>query len=122
MRERERKRGNQASLFDPRSSIGWEFVEPRVKVHLLDEGYAYIPKKRDFTEDSKEEISGNQGFRTREASYSCYYTSRGRDSSYFDLFSTLRAIWLCFLPYESVWLCKGLFGSNFGTVGNAALF
>ena len=33
-----------------------EFVEPRVKVHLLDEGYAYIPKKRDFIEDPKEEI------------------------------------------------------------------
>ena len=34
-----------------------EFVESRVKVHLLDEGYAFIPKKRDFTKDPKEEIS-----------------------------------------------------------------
>ena len=44
-----------------------------MKVHLLNEGYAYIPKMRDFTEDSKEEILGNQGFRAREASYPCYY-------------------------------------------------
>ena len=40
-----------------------EFVGPRSKVHLRDEGYA----------------------------------QRGRDSSYFGLFSTLRAVWLCFL-------------------------
>ena len=63
-----------------------EFIEPRVKVHLLDEGYAYTSKRRDFTEDPNEEISGNQGFRVREASYPCYYTLRGRDSSYSDLF------------------------------------
>ena len=55
-----------------------EFVESRVKVHLLDESHAYIPKRRDFTEDPKEEISGNQGFRAREASYPCYYSSKGR--------------------------------------------
>ena len=65
-----------------------EFVEPRVKVHLLDEGYSWIQKKRekDFTKYPNEEISGNQGFRAREASHPCYYASRGRDSSYYDLF------------------------------------
>ena len=46
----------------------------------------HIPKMRDFTEDPKEEISGNQGFQAREASYSCYCASRGRDSSYFVYF------------------------------------
>ena len=25
-----------------------EFVEPKVKVHLLDEGYAWVPKTQDF--------------------------------------------------------------------------
>ena len=75
-----------------------EFVDLRVKVHLLDEGYAYIPKMRDFIEDPKEEVSGNQIFRAKEASYPCYYASRGRDSPYFGLFSTLRVVWLCFLP------------------------
>ena len=38
-------------------------------------------KRKDFTEDPKEEILENQGFRAREASHSCYYASRGRDSS-----------------------------------------
>ena len=39
-----------------------EFVEPRVKVHLLDEGYAWVPKRRDFTEDPTKQILGNQSF------------------------------------------------------------
>ena len=30
-----------------------EFVEPRIKVHLLVEGYAYVPKSWDFTENPK---------------------------------------------------------------------
>ena len=55
-------------------------------------------KRGDFTEDPKEEILGNQGFRDREASYSSYYAPRGMDSSYFGLFSTIRAVWLCFMP------------------------
>ena len=32
------------------------FVGPRMKVHLLDEGYAWVPKTRDFAEDSSEEF------------------------------------------------------------------
>ena len=48
--EKERR---QASLFDPRSSVGRNFVEPRVKVHLLDESYAYIPKNEGFNRRSK---------------------------------------------------------------------
>ena len=39
-----------------------EFIEPGVKVHLLDEGYTWILKRRDFTEDPNEEILGNQSF------------------------------------------------------------
>ena len=39
-----------------------KFIEPRIKVHRLDEGYAHVPKRRDFTEDTKEEIWGNQRF------------------------------------------------------------
>ena len=46
----------------------------------------YIPKRRDFTEDPKDEVSRNQGFGAGEASYPCYYASRGRDSSYSSLF------------------------------------
>ena len=43
---------------------------------------------RDFNEDPKEEISGNQRFRARETSYLCFYASRGMDSSYLGLSST----------------------------------
>ena len=54
-----------------------------MKVHILDEVYAWVQKKRrGFTEDPKEEISGNQEFRVREASSPCYYASRGRNFSY----------------------------------------
>ena len=39
-----------------------EFVESRVKVHLLDKGYSWILQRRGFTEDPREEILGNQIF------------------------------------------------------------
>ena len=33
-----------------------EFVGPRTKIHLLDEGYAWVPKTWDFAEDLSEEF------------------------------------------------------------------
>ena len=33
-----------------------KFVEPRTKVHRIDEGYAWVPKTRDFTKDPTEEL------------------------------------------------------------------
>ena len=34
------------------TEIGWsKSVEPRFKVHLLDEGYAWVPTTRNFVED-----------------------------------------------------------------------
>ena len=39
-----------------------EFVEPRTKVHRLDEGYTFLPKTRDFAENPKEEIWGKSKF------------------------------------------------------------
>ena len=33
-----------------------------MKVHLLDEYYAWVQKMKDFTEDLREDISGNQNF------------------------------------------------------------
>ena len=33
-----------------------EFVSPRTKVHLLDEGHVWEPKTQDFVEDSSEEF------------------------------------------------------------------
>ena len=40
-----------------------EFVKPRTKVHRLDERCTWVPKTRDFAEDPKKEILGNQIFR-----------------------------------------------------------
>ena len=40
-----------------------EFVGLRTKVHRLDEGYAWVPKRRNFTKDPDEGIWGNQGLR-----------------------------------------------------------
>ena len=61
----ERKREERDSNFSLRSTeIGWlEFIGPRTKVHLLDEGYAWVPKRRNFTKDPKEEVSRNRIFR-----------------------------------------------------------
>ena len=35
---------------------GTVFVGARIKDHLLDKGYAWVPKTRDFAEDSSEEF------------------------------------------------------------------
>ena len=57
-----------------------------MKVHLLDEGYAWVPKRKDVDEDPKEEIWGKLKFSSLggvlETSYKFYYASRGMDSSY----------------------------------------
>ena len=88
LREKEQEGEKENPSFSFRSSEfrRSEFVEQRVKVHLLDKGYSYIPKMRDFTKDIKEKIYGNQGFRAGEASNPCYYALRNRDSSYSSLF------------------------------------
>ena len=33
------------------------FVEPRTKVHCIDERYTWVPRKRDFAKDSRGNIS-----------------------------------------------------------------
>ena len=33
-----------------------------MKVHLLDEGYAWVPKRKDFDKDPKETIGGKSKF------------------------------------------------------------
>ena len=93
-----------------------EFVEPRIKIDHHDKGYAYVPKRRDFIEDPKEEFWGKSKFSVRSCSHdllSFYYAPRGRDSSYFGLFplqgpfgsiSTLRG------RFSYVFFSKELFG------------
>ena len=86
--ERERKKRTLSFSLRSTEFRRSDFVEPKTKVHLIDEGYANVPEMRDFFEDPKEEIFGNQRFRAREASYPCSYAPRGKDSSYLGLFST----------------------------------
>ena len=54
-RERERKKNPNFSLQSAEFHQS-EFVRPRMKVHLLYEGYTWVPKTRDFAEDSSEEF------------------------------------------------------------------
>ena len=55
---REGRNGERDSNFSLRSTeTGWlKFVGPRMKVQLLDEGYAWVSKTRDFVEDSSKEF------------------------------------------------------------------
>ena len=51
----------ESSNFSLQSTeIGWlEFVGPRTNVHLLDEGYAWVQKTREFPEEfGKSKVSG----------------------------------------------------------------
>ena len=99
-RGRERKEiASKTSLFDLRSSIGRNLSGQ--EVHLLDEGYAWVPKIWDFAKDSrkdfgKSKVSGLGN--VHKTSYSFFDAPRDRNSSYFCLFSVLRAVWLCFFP------------------------
>ena len=62
-RSEERKKRIQGFLLRSSEICQSEFVEPRVKVHLFVEGYAYVPKSRDFIENPKEEIWGKSKVR-----------------------------------------------------------
>ena len=57
LREEEgREREHPSSFLRSSEFRRLEFYEQRVKVHLLDEDYAYISKMGDFKEDPNEEI------------------------------------------------------------------
>ena len=55
MKEGEKKKEENFSLRSTKCFL-LEFVGPRTKVHLLDEGYVWVSKTRDFVEDSSEEF------------------------------------------------------------------
>ena len=100
-RERERKKKKKNLNFSLRSTefLRSKFIGPITKVHILDEGYAWVPKTRDFTEDSSKEFGESKvsGLGSVQgSSWSFFYTPRGRDSSYFGLFSTLRVFLVVF--------------------------
>ena len=55
-KKEKRKKRERSSNFSLRSTEigGSVFIWPRTKDHLLDKGYAWVPKTRDFIEDSSE--------------------------------------------------------------------
>ena len=57
-KEEKRERGKRSSNFSLRSMeiSGSIFFRQRTKDHLLDKGYGWVPKTRDFAEDSSEEF------------------------------------------------------------------
>ena len=76
--KRERKRGEiKQQAFSLRSMEfrRLEFVEPRTKVHRCGEGYAWVPKRKDFTKDSKEEIWRKSKFSSLEGVLETSYYS-----------------------------------------------
>ena len=84
MRERERKKEKKNLSLRSTEFCRSEFVGPRTKAHLLDEGYAWVQKIRDFAKDSSEEfrkskVSGLGSVHGTSKSF--FYTLRGRDSS-----------------------------------------
>ena len=92
-----KERKYKACLFDLRSSVIRNSSSQERKFIYSTRATCAHKKKKEFTEDPNEGISGNQGFRARNSSYPCYYASRGRDSSHFGLFPPLGAVWLFFL-------------------------
>ena len=64
-RERERERKEKGSRFSLQSTeIGWlDLIEPRVKAHLLGEGYAWTRKSRSFDAVPYFGFSGSRKFR-----------------------------------------------------------
>ena len=83
--EKTLEREGESSNFSLRSTeIGWsEFVGPRMKAHLLDEGYAWVLKTRDFAEDLSKKFGKSKVLglgSVHGTSWSFFYTSRGRDS------------------------------------------
>ena len=80
-------------------------VGSRTKVHLIDEGYSWVPKTRDFIENPSEEFgkSNVSGFR-KLPTYICML-QEVRDSSYLGLLSF-------FGSGKEGFSFKGLFGEE----------
>ena len=83
MREEKKRR---AKIFLLRSTeFRWSvFVGPKTTVHRIDEGYAWVPRKKDFAEDPRKEIEV-VGF--RKLPTHVFTLQEVRDFSYLGLLS-----------------------------------
>ena len=101
MRE-EKKR--KAKSFLPRSTeFRWSvFVGPKTKVHRIDEGYAWVPRKKYFIEDPRKEI---EFFGFRKLPTHVFMLQEVRNFSYLGLLSI-------FGSEKEGFSFKGLFGEE----------
>ena len=67
VREKKRKKERKPSfsILSTKFSRS-EFVELRMKVHLLDKGYVWVPKKMGFCRGFKQGVREIKGFRFRK--------------------------------------------------------
>ena len=107
-KEGKRERGERSSNFSLRSTEidRLVFVGPRTKDHLLDKGYVWVLKTRDFTKDSSEEfrksrVSGLGS--VHGTSKSNFYALRGRSSLTLVIFY-LKGCVVVSCPKGDVWL------------------
>ena len=83
------------SLYDLRSSVARFSLGQELKSIYATKATRGYQKQR-ISSKIQVKSSGDRGFRVSETSESFVFAPRGRDSSYFGLFSILGAVWLSF--------------------------
>ena len=78
VRGRERERRERALSFSLRSTElrCSDFVGPRIKVHRINEGYVWVTRTRDFTEESKDGNSENSKLSSLRGFLSLHLSSK----------------------------------------------
>ena len=84
-----KERKKRAKSFLPRSTEFHRsvFVGPRIKVHRIDKGYAWVPRKKDFAKDPRREFWEIKVIGFRRLPTHVSMLQEVRDSSYLDLLS-----------------------------------
>ena len=93
--KRERRELPSVSLFDPRSSTGQNSCSQEPKFIYATRATRGYQKQRISSKIQAKSLR-DRGFRVSGTSESFIFALRGRDSSYFGLFSILGAVWLSF--------------------------
>ena len=97
MRGEEERVGREAptSVYDLRSSVARFSSGQELKsIYAMRSTRGY--RKQRISSKIQAKSSGDHGFRVSKAFESFVFAPRGRDSSYFGLFSILGAVWLSF--------------------------
>ena len=111
-RERERERERKVPFDDSRDFVNRN-SSGQEESSSTRRGLRWVSKTRDFTEDSREEFGKSKVSSlgsVHGTSYGFFYAPRGRDSSYFGLFSILEAVWLSFNALKGLFAVLALRG------------